>query len=496
MDSTTAGDDVYQMGSRLEPFFDDWLIESMEGAALRLHHPVPREVALEFNRPWEGTTHGYPSVFQDGDTYRLYYRGSNWDTEARLWSHVVACLAESTDGISWERPDLGLFEFEGSRRNNIILAPPASLDEGRPLDDFFVFKDENPEAPDSQRYKGICDVNWKAWGGGIMGFASPDGLHWKRVQERPVIIDDKQYDGPQGPAFWDSHRGEYRAYLRAWAAGDGEEVPQLKHIPEDLYVQLEQPEADRFQWRTVRYATSKDFIHWTRPALVQFDVPLSMDEQLYTNGVHPYFRAPHIYIGLPKRFAPFRHKILEQNPGVSDGGFMTSRDGVHWKLWREAFIRPGLDQKNWVNRNNLPAFGILETGPGEISVYWGEHNKDKTCRFRRGTIRTDGFVSVNAGYGGGELVTRPLTFEGRELVINYSTSAFGSVRVELQDEAGSALDGYALNQSPVLYGDAIEHTVSWESGPDVSALAGRPVRLRFALTDADLYSIRFTSGKG
>ena len=90
----------------------------------------------------------------------------------------------------------------------------------------------------------------------------------------------------------------------------------------------------------------------------------------------------------------------------------------------------------------------------------------------------------------------PADLEGRELVINYSTSAFGSVRVELQDAAGSALDGYALNQCPVLYGDAIEHTVSWESGPDVSALAGRPVRLRFALTDADLYSIRFTSGKG
>ena len=124
---------------------------------------------------------------------------------------------------------------------------------------------------------------------------------------------------------------------------------------------------------------------------------------------------------------------------------------------------------------------MLETAPGEISVYWRQHSKGDVCRLRRGTVRTDGFVSVNAGYGGGELVTRPLTFEGRELVINYSTSAFGSVQVELQDAAGSALDGYSLAQCPVIYGDDIEHKVSWVGGVDVSALAGQTVRLRFAL---------------
>ena len=496
MVSDTIGDYVYQMGSRLEPFFDDWLIDTMDGATLRLHEAVPREVALQFNRPWEGNSSGYPSVFQDGDTYRLYYRGGNWGQEAQRRSHVVACYAESEDGINWERPDLGLFEFEGSRRNNIILAPPISLDAGRPIDDFFAFKDENPDALESQRYKGVCNVNWKFWGGGIVGLVSPDGINWRWVQEKPVLIDDKEYDGPQGPAFWDPHRKEYRAYLRGWASGDGEEVSQMKHIPEDLYVQLEQPEANRGQWRTVRYTTSKDFVHWTRPSLVQFDVSLSLDEQLYTNGVHPYFRAPHIYIGLPKRFAPFRHKVLEHSmPGVSDGGFMTSRDGVQWKLWREAFIRPGLDRKNWVNRNNMPAFGVIETAPGEISVYWMEHVKDEGCRIRRGTVRTDGFVSVNVGYGGGELVTRPLIFEGQELVINYSTSAFGSVQVELQDEGGSALEGYSLAECPVIYGDSVAHHVAWDRGSDVSLHAGRPVRVHFVITDADLYSIRFKSVK-
>ena len=516
-------DEVRDIGSRLELFVDDYLIESIEGVALQLHRPVPREVVLQFNRPWEGNNSFFVSVFRDRDVYRMYYRasrmsGGEFQAGPR---HTFTCYVESTDGITWHRPDLGLVDFEGSRQNNIVLLPPSRLDEGRPVDyggsglvdDFYAFKDENPQAPDSQRYKAVCNANWRTWGGGIWGFVSSDGVRWERVQETPVLLDGKGYDGPQGPAFWDPHRGEYHAYLRAWDAGGGEELaklgggPRVAKTPQekDLLVKGGYDVVEDYQdqggrvdpfsrhpaWRTVRHCTSDDFIHWTRPTLVQFDSPLSMDEQLYTNGVQPYFRAPHIYIGLPKRFAPFRHKVMEYLTGVSDGGFMTSRDGVHWKLWREAFIRPSLDRKTWVNRNNGPAWGMLETAPGEISVYWVEGYISEECELRRGTVRTDGFVSVNAAYAGGELLTRPLTFEGRDLVINYSTSAFGSVQVEVQDEAGSPLDGYSLAQCPVIYGDAIEHTVSWEGGSDVSALAEGPVRLRFVLKDADLYSIRF-----
>jgi hypothetical protein len=440
----------------------------------------------------------------------MYYRGAPYRPGG--YTDAVTCYAVSDDGISWERPDFGLFEHGGSRRNNIVLAPPIGLDEARRVDDFLAFKDENPEAPDAQRYKAISNANWRAWGGGIWAFVSADGVHWEKLGEKPVLLDGKEYDGPQGPAFWDPHRREYHAYLRAWATGEGEEIPKLGSVSAHAIASRKQgtagssgpseagpgedqridPDGRVHAWRTVRHSTSDDFVHWTEPALAEFDSPLSMDEQLYTNGVQPYSRAPHIYIGLPKRFAPYRHKVLDHpSTGVSDGGFMTSRDGVHWKRWREAFIRPGLDQKNWLDRNTLPACGILETGPEEISVYWTEHYNSDACRGRRGTVRTDGFVSVQAGHGGGELVTKLLTFEGRELVINYSTSAFGSVQVEVQDSAGSALEGYSLAQCPVIYGDEIEHTVSGAGGSDVSRLAGNRVRLRFALKDADLYSIRF-----
>ena len=89
------------------------------------------------------------------------------------------------------------------------------------------------------------------------------------------------------------------------------------------------------------------------------------------------------------------------------------------------------------------------------------------------------------------MLTKPLTFTGKELEINYRTSAAGSVRVELQDAAGKPLPGYTLDDCPEIIGDEIERIVRWKAGSDVSKLAGQPVRLRFAMKDADLFAIRF-----
>jgi hypothetical protein len=110
---------------------------------------------------------------------------------------------------------------------------------------------------------------------------------------------------------------------------------------------------------------------------------------------------------------------------------------------------------------------------------------------RRYVLRVDGFVSVQSPMVGGEMVTKPLVFEGKRLVINFGTSAAGSMRAEIQDAQGKPIEGFSLGDCPPIHGDLIEHTVRWKNGDDVSRLAGHPVRLRFALKDADLYSIRF-----
>ena len=180
--------------------------------------------------------------------------------------------------------------------------------------------------------------------------------------------------------------------------------------------------------------------------------------------------------------------------------FMSSRDGLNFNVWPECFLRPGLKLKdNWFYGDNYQNHGLVETpsnvegAADEISVYANEATDipDTFCRLRRYTLRIDGFVSVQAKLAGGQFVTRPLVFEGGELVINFSSSAGSTIRVEVQDRLGYALPGFAMEDCHDIFGDDLERVVSWDSEGDLASLAGTPVRLRFELKDADLYSLRF-----
>jgi len=447
--------EVRDVGSRLELFLDDWLIDRMDGAELRLHHPVPREVAIVFDRPWEGNASAYVTVFKDEDIFRMYYRGSNYDLAKNQDLHEHTCMAISEDGINWRRPELGIFEFDGSRQNNIVWT-------GIGKHNFAPFKDTNPDATTESRYKALAGLG----GEGLIAIASPDGVHWKMIQEKPVIT--KGAFDSQNLAFWNPVTGCYMDFHRDFHNGV----------------------------RQIMTCSSKDFINWTEPRWLDFgDAPL---EHLYTNAVTPYYRAPHILIGFPKRFMESRKKLTDDPwTGVSDGVFMSSRDGLHWNRWLEAFIRPGLQKERWWQRNNMTAWGILVTKsdiqgmPDELSIYSSEAYCTDSNRLRRYTLRVDGFVSVSAPYAGGEMLTKPLIFDGKELVINYSTSGAGSIKVEIMDKDGKPTPGFTIEECPEIFGDEIEKVVEWKSGSDVSKLKGQVVRLRFAIKDADLYSIRF-----
>ena len=178
---------------------------------------------------------------------------------------------------------------------------------------------------------------------------------------------------------------------------------------------------------------------------------------------------------------------------------MSSRDGLSFRRFDEAFLRPGLeDEGRWVYGDNYQSYGLWETRsdspgmPNEISMHFNEGAwRDDAHRLRRYTIRLDGFVSLNAPFSGGEAITRPLVFDGALLKINYATSAAGSVNVEIQDAEGRPVSGFSLEEADELYGDSVDQVVSWKNGVDVDSLAGKPVRLRFVIRDADVYSFRF-----
>ena len=256
---------------------------------------------------------------------------------------------------------------------------------------------------------------------------------------------------------------------------------------------------ESFRW--ISRTTSKDFAHWTEPVEMDFgDTP---PEHLYTNGTHPYYRAPQIYIALAKRFFPTKAalsaeqaKALVSNPkyriASSDSVFFTTRGGSHYdRTFMEAFLRPGPSVEDWVARDNTPALGVVPANAREMFIYRVSHYAQPTCHMARYSLRTDGFVSVSAPFRGGELVTKPFVFSGSKLELNFETSAAGGVRVEIQDESGKPFPGYALADCPEFIGDEIDHVVAWSAGTGVASLAGKTVRLRFVLKDADLYSLRF-----
>ncbi len=463
------GKTAARIGGDRQLFVDDRLVERMDGVELALHSPESAGAVLTLDRPWEGVTCDYHTVFEDDGVFRMYYRGSSHEgyaiaallepgEEAAPVHHENICYAESADGITWTRPSLGLIEFDGSKDNNIVW-----LDEEGDTTDLVPFVDGNPDAKPAERYKGIV---WK--GSRVFAVASPDAVTWRFMREEPILTEGP-FDSQNVP-FWDPWKQEYAIFTRG-KIGTGGSF------------------GGGYRW--IRRASSPDFLNWSRLELI--DAGDTPREHLYTNGTTPYRRAPGVYLAFPRRFCPDR-KPREDSPwmGTSDSVFMSSRDGLHWdRRFMESLMRPGIGARNWTSRNNLLSNGIVETGENELSMYALRHRDFPSVHFERVAWRKDGFVSASAGYNGGELTTRPLAFEGRELELNYSTSAVGSIRVELQDADGRAIPGFGLADHPEMFGDEVAGVTRWNGGGDVSALSGRAVRLRFEIRDADVYSFRF-----
>jgi hypothetical protein len=141
----------------------------------------------------------------------------------------------------------------------------------------------------------------------------------------------------------------------------------------------------------------------------------------------------------------------------------------------------------------MPAWGIVQLSPEEFSLYITEHYGWPDHRLRRVTVRRHGFASAHANAHGGEFTTWPLAFSGRQLILNYATSAAGSLQVELQNEQGEPVPGHTLADMKPLFGDELDAVVRWKSGSDLSSLVGKPLRFRFVLKDADLFALRMTN---
>lgn len=431
-----------EIGSRLELFVDDHLIDSMQGdIARKLILPEPKEVVFVTDQPWEGNTSGYYSLFRDGDLYRMIYRGWQHDKNKKAAHPEVTCYAESKDGVHWEKPNLGLFEWQGSKDNNIVWLGPGTHN-------LTAMRDTNPAADPNAQYKAFGGSGGQ--GGlsrGLLPFGSADCKQWRVLQKDPVITNGA-FDS-QNLALWDADRQEYRAYWRYFGNGV----------------------------RAIRTATSKDFLVWEGEADLTYPAE-TPTEHLYTNAIQTYFRAPHLFIGFPTRYEP---KSQQVEPIL-----MTSRDGVHFNRWSDPVVPRTAPKDRNHNRSNYMAWGMFQLPgkPNEISVYATENYYEETPgRLRRFVYRTDGFVAVRANDDGGTLTTRLLTYNGGELQLNYKTNAGGSLLVKALDR-----DGTVLAVSAPIRGDAIDGRVQWERPIDKNAAA---IRLQIEMRNADLFSMRF-----
>ncbi|MFA5866132.1 MAG: hypothetical protein WC975_15780 [Phycisphaerae bacterium] len=485
---------VIPIGSQRELFWDEYLIDTEKTTAeVKLHKPQPKEVVIDHNEPWEGDGCTFHCILKEDGLYRMYYLGCEVldPSYTKLSPHpLVLCYAESTDGKNWVKPTLGIFEFNGSKENNII--GPGY---------FPVFKDTNPDCLKDELYKGVsAECNEKMTTCELWCFTSPDGINFKKAW---LMTKQGKFD-TLNSAFWDNDTSQYVCYI-----GDYHKAPPDKDLPDGI--------------RDIRRMVSKDFKNWSVPIMLDFgDVE---DYDLYTNVIQRYYRSDHMLIGFPSRYvernrwtpnfdqlpgADRRRKRMRQDDpepdicrdwrhfglAVTDCVFISSRDGKKWNRWDEAFMTPGPEREyNWVYGDCFPALGLIETesdlphAPNEFSLYVAENQWGMIpAKLRRYTMRIDGFVSYHATYKPGwfpssKVVTKPFVFNGSKLSINFATSSAGYVKIKLTGEDNELV-------SMEMFGDSLDRTVVFDNG-DAASLSGKPVTMEIIMSDADIYSFKF-----
>ena len=263
--------------------------------------------------------------------------------------------------------------------------------------------------------------------------------------------------------------------------------------------------------RDIRLLVSKDFRTWAPAEELTYADGLEL--QMYTNNIMPYPRAPHILFGLPTRYYERRGwsandsqfasaqtkrdrlKLYEwvgerEAVALTDALFMLSRDGKHFYRYAEPFLTPGPETaENWLYGDCYFAYGMTDADEHHYRLYMLErHGLPGGKPLASYRIRKDGFACIAAGHEPKTAVTKPLLFTGQELHLNFSTSAYGSIVAEVLEEDGTPIPGAVSFE---IYGDTTDRRVTLADGETFQRFAGRPVRLRFRMCEAELYAIWF-----
>lgn len=459
-------------------FFDPSLLAERKGAELVVNPPRSQERVIIRDRPWEQfMITFYLSVFEENGNLRMWYICRDADKKPNL------AYAESTDGVNWTKPELGVVEYAGSRANNLVGVTNL---EGN------VFRDPQPRS-EAERYVYVSTV-FK--GGGIYRFTSPDGFKWQR-DSKPLL----PFEGDsQNVTFWDGNLNRYVSYLRGWdvdrPGGSRRKVVRLESDRLDRPSGVVPAEREKKQPAD---PNRDPFIVDELPTVFRCDEQDPPDTDVYTNAVQPYPLDPAWYVGFP---AFYRH--AKQSPYRNDGWteiqFIASRDGKRWERYgRESYLRPGPEESESASMLYMGT-GLIVRGD-EIWQYGTTYRTthgDVPGREKGGdgviyrfVQRVDGFVSLDFASNGGQARTLPVKVIGSDLLVNLDTGALGTLRVALLDEKGHPLPGFGLADCDSLLINATAARVTWKGQGDLTPLRGRQVSVSFEGSRTKLYSFRF-----
>lgn len=478
---------LYDPGLHL--FVDDAEVQDHPGFVRQVQQParLQADPVLKPDRPWEGESVQAMGgvLFDDCDgLFKMWYRALN----SRHFGDAVEghgnylCYATSADGVHWDKPELGLVPYEGSKANNIIWPTPGAgemdpwgivqeIDEHgqrrhrmgyyqeRPAD---VPRDDTSPEGRSQYMRSILDRH------GMYTAESADGIRWT-LGERPAV----PRAGDAGALGYDPMRRCYLATSRRCGT-----------IADHFVLEWKQYR------RVIALATSDDFVHWTpMHTVLKPDDRDHPGDQLY---VMPPFVYGNQYLGFLCRY---RTEI--------ELGAVELAAARHIRDWqrvgrREAFLAvgpPGSWDSGWVYCALSPP---VPRGDALYIWYSGKrhqsHNTKAKAQAAIGlvTLRRDGFAALRCGARGGEVMTEPVRVEGPRLLLNAAV-LFGGIRVRVIRDA-QVVPGFTPEECHGAEGDdRLDFEITWGEGPrDLTELVGQRVRLHIQADNAaNLYSYRF-----
>ncbi len=448
-------------------FVDDYLVAFRTGLTREVHQPWkhPNNPLILPEKPWEGVHIHLGQVIYDEESsrFRMWYTGGSRYIDSRGIKVRFPCLyAESMDGVHWDKPELGLFEYNGSRQNNIVM--PMGGMAGLFLD---------PDNPDpNQRYRALFwhEPEYEAVEGYYL-YHSPDGIKWTRSLPECIV----------------RNAPKWQTNPRDLMAGIGD-TSIFRYDPLlEKYVCDAKLYANELRFRGMM--ESDDLIHWSRPKVTIY--PDSLDEpdsQIYANLSFDY---ESMWLGFLRVMHTERTGWKQVEVELS-----ASRDGRTWSRvgQREIFIPLGRPESWEPDYTDPSDNGPLLIGDELWFYYRGtrmkerDHTEEYHMSLGLAKLRRDGFVSLDAGKEPGSLITRPINFPQGRLHLNIEIAKGGSARVAILTREGESIDSYAIEDCIPIKEDSTSVEVVWKNRKSISCPTDKHLRFKFVLEKAKLYS--------